>query len=251
MSDRTALTDKKQQKRTHLTMRFSLSFAPAMFSFLAVIMPASAHAEGGFVSMQAGITDSQDMGKFGTAYKIHFGPNILDNLALEFGLLDMGEASYNDPTPIYDDVSDTNAPRFRNSGHGVVTRTDGNTDEPSKATFTGISSAHPRGFLVAFRYSFDLSDTLRFFVKTGANIWQADLEEIELIANQNKDPVQRRVVSSNKKASAVDQISGGGLLWQPIKNLALRAELETTALDSKDFNRVRFQMITLGAQYEF
>lgn len=232
-------------------MRFSLSPASAIFSLLAAIMSISAHAEGGFVSMQAGITDSQDMDKFGTAYKIHFGPNILDNFALEFGLLDMGEARYNDPTPTYDDVSDTKPPSFRNSRHGNVSRSNASGDEPSKATFTGLSAAHPRSFLIAFRYSFDLSDSLRFFVKTGANIWQADLEEIELVATQNKGPVQRRIVSSNKKASAVDQISGGGFLWQPIKNLALRAELETTALDSQHFNRVRFQMITLGAQYEF
>lgn len=232
-------------------MRFLLSLASPLFSFLIITLSSSASAEGGFVSMQAGITDSQDMDKFGTAYKIHFGPNILDNFALEFGLLDIGEARYNDPTPTYDDVSDTQAPGFNNSSHGKVSQSAAKDGEPSKATFTGLSSAHARGILITFRYSFGLSDSLRFFVKTGANIWQADLKEIELTATQNKGPVQRRVISSDKKASAVDQITGGGFLWQPLKNLALRAELETTALDSQKFDRGRFQMMTLGAQYEF
>ena len=73
-------------------MRFSFkSICPAL-TILSALLPGAAMAEGGFVSLQAGITDSQDMDSFGNAYKVHFGPNILENFALEFGLLDMGKA---------------------------------------------------------------------------------------------------------------------------------------------------------------
>jgi len=213
------------------------------------IMPAKVLAEGGFVGMQAGITDSQDMDSFGQAYRIYFGPNILENLALEFGLLDMGKAEYNDPKADTSSATTSEPPTFRNAGHGNVSRSPGSGDDLSTATFTGISSAHPKGFLITFRYKFGITDDIDFFVKTGANIWQAELENIELTVDQSGN--QTKQTFTGKKASAVDQISGGGFLWRPVKQLAVRAELETTALDSIDFERVRFQMITLGAQYEF
>lgn len=208
-----------------------------------------AQAEGGFVSLQGGITDSQDMDSFGNAFKLHFGPNILDQFALEFGLLDMGEASYDDPTATFEDVSSDTPPSFDNASHGEISRLPGSADSPSTATFTGNSTVHPQGILITFRYHFDLTNDLGFFVKTGANIWEAEYTDVEITANQDQTVTRREL--RKRKTSAVDQITGAGFLWQPISDFALRAELETTALDSQDFERVRFQLLTIGAQYEF
>jgi len=226
-----------------------LKAAALLLPSAALFSPCPALAEGGFVSLQSGITDSQDMDNFNTAYKIQFGPNILDQFALEFGLLDMGRVGYEDPVATFTDVSDDTPPSFRNAEHGSVVRQNAAQDSGSKATFTGISEAHPRGFLITFRYKFELTQDLDFFVKTGANIWEAEYDTIEIIANDDKTVTKRKLDS--RKTSAVDQISGGGFLWQPLQDLALRAELETTALDSQHFSRVRFQLLTLGAQFEF
>jgi opacity protein-like surface antigen len=228
--------------------RFTQS-APWLLSAVLLFTPI-AQAEGGFVSLQAGITDSQDMDSFGTAYKIHFGANILDQFALEFGLLDMGEAGYDNPVANFDDVDADTPPRFDNADHGSVSRSPGTDTEQAKATFTGISTAHPQGLLITFRYKFNLAQDIDFFLKTGANIWQAEYDIIEMTATQDGNVTNARTIDS-RKTSAVDQISGGGFLWSPLDNMAIRAELETTALDSKEFERVRFQLLTLGVQYEF
>lgn len=206
-------------------------------------------AEGGFVGLQGGITGSRDMDSFGNTYKLHFGPNILDEFALEFGLLDMGESSNDDPTPTFEGVSSDTPPSFNNADHGTISRLPGSADSPSSATFTGNSTVHPQGILITFRYRFDLTDNLGFFVKTGANIWEAEYTDVEITANQDQTVTRREL--RKRKTSAVDQITGAGFLWQPISDFALRAELETTALDSQDFERVRFQLLTIGAQYEF
>lgn len=223
--------------------------ALVVLASLGALTSINSQAEGGFVSLQGGITDSQDMDKFNNAFKVQFGGNILDNFALEFGLLDMGEASFDDPTPTYDGVSDTVPPRFSDAAHGSVSRSPKSTSAPSRATFTGLSKAHPQGFLFTFRVKLPITDSVDFFFKTGANAWWADYERIELTADQNK-VVTRRVVKKGN-TSAVDQITGGGFLWEPLPNIAVRAELETTALDSLEFKRARFQLLTLGAQYEF
>lgn len=215
---------------------------------LSLLSPA-AQAEGGFVGLQGGITDSQDMDSFGNTVKLTFGPNITDRLALEFGIMDIGEASYDDPKADFTDVADDKPPTFKNAKHGTVSRTNATTDDQAYATYTGFASARPQSFLIAFRYRFPLTDSIDFFLKTGANLWVADYDTVEIKAFQDQT-ISRRIVST-KQTSAVDQISGGGFFWRALPDLALRAELETTALDSKEFSRVRFQLITLGAQYEF
>ena len=222
---------------------------------LSLVSPA-ALAEGGFVGLQGGITDSQDMDSFGDTIKLTLGPNITDRLALEFGIMDIGEASYDDPEADFTDVGDDTPPRFSNTKHGTVSRTNAITDatdpddnRQSFATYTGFASARPQSFLITFRYRFPLTDSIDFFLKTGANLWVADYDIVEIKAFQDQT-ISRRIVNT-KQTSAIDQISGGGFFWRAHPNLALRAELETTALDSKEFSRVRFQLITLGAQYEF
>ncbi|WP_430461978.1 hypothetical protein ACQUQU_04065 [Thalassolituus sp. LLYu03] len=206
-------------------------------------------AEGGFVAVQAGITDSQDMDRFENTFKVHFGPNITKRLSLEFGLMDMGKVSYRDPQPDFTDVSDDTAPTFKHAEHGSVSRTSATDTDPSVATFTGFSSAHPQSVLITFRYRIPLRDDLDFFLKTGANIWWADYELVEINAYQ--DETVTRSVTKRGQTSAVDQITGGGFLWNVASGLSIRAELETSALDSRDFERARFQLVTLGAQYEF
>lgn len=224
-------------------------YAPVVFAGLISLLPVTAAAEGGFVSVQGGITDSRDMDEFGNTFKIHFGPNITSRIALEFGLLDMGTASYNDPTADFTDVDDDTPPVFYNAHHGSVSRSVATDSEQAVSTYTGFSSAHPQGFLITFRYRIPLSDSLDFFLKTGANLWWADYDIIEIKAYQDGTLSKRTV--KTRQTSAVDQISGGGFLWRVIPNLAVRAELETTPMDSLVFERTRFQMVTLGAQYEF
>lgn len=222
---------------------------------LSLLSPA-VQAEGGFVGLQVGITDSQDMDSFGNTFKLTFGPNITDRLALELGVMDIGEASYNDPKADFTGVDDDTPPTFINAKHGTVVRTNAITDEQNPAnnrqavaTYTGFANARPQSFLITFRYRFPLTDDIDFFLKTGANLWFADYDMVEVKAFQDQT-ISRRVVDS-KQTSAIDQISGGGFLWHALPDLALRAELETTALDSKEFSRVRFQLVTLGVQYEF
>jgi opacity protein-like surface antigen len=228
-----------------------LSACLVLLSTLA--LTSNGHAEGGFISLQSGITDSQDMDQFGTPIKIHFGPNITDQLALEFGLLDMGQASYDDPGIDFSEADRDNAPSFSNASHGEVSRQNANDDEPASSTYTGIRNIRPQGFLVMLRYRFALLDDLDFFVKTGANIWSGDYEQVEITAQVNEDGSQTvtKRTGKSRNASAVDQITGGGFLWRIGSGLSARAELETTALDSKDFERVRFQLVTLGVHYEF
>jgi len=220
-----------------------------LLATLACLPAYNAHAEGGFVSLQAGITDSRDMDDFGNAFKIHFGPNITSRVSLEFGLLDMGTASYDDPVADFTDADDETAPTFSGTSHGSVSRSAATDSEQSVATYTGFSSAHPQGFLITFRYRIPLSDDIDFFLKTGANLWWADYDVIEVKAFQDGTTSKRTV--KTRQTSAVDQISGGGFIWRVMPDLAVRAELETTPLDSAEFERARFQLVTIGAQYEF
>lgn len=202
----------------------------------------SAHAEGGFVGAQTGIVDSANLDSFNNIpLKIIFGPQILDQFALEFGLMDMGEASYKDPSV----VRGTNEVGFVGAKHGeTIVR-------PNESTFVGNSKIHVRSFLVTFRFNLPVSDNTDLFFKTGANLWAGDYENIEIVANSDPAKATTRTVTKRAKTSAVDQITGAGVMWRPINSVAVRAELETTALDSAAFNRARFQLITLGAQFEF
>ncbi|MAD45199.1 MAG: hypothetical protein CMI02_15235 [Oceanospirillaceae bacterium] len=229
-------------------MRLSALFPLTTMLFVSSLT-INAHADGGFVGLQGGITDSQDMDNFNNNVRLTFGPDITERLSLEMGLMDMGEASYEDPEADFTGVNDDTPPSFTNSARGTVTSATASGGEQAYATYTGFSSAHPQSFLITLRYRFPLLDNLDFFLKTGANIWWADYEITEITAYQ--DGSLTKTVDKKGQTSAVDQISGGGFIWDVMKDMSIRAELETTALDSKAFERVRFQLMTLGLQYDF
>lgn len=216
---------------------------------ISILFCATVHADGGFVGLQGGITDSQDMDDSGNTIKVIFGPDITRHLSLEFGLMDIGEASYRDPSIDFSEADDDNPPVFSDTSHGSVNRSTATDTEQSVAIYTGFASVRPQSFLITFRYNLPLSDSVGFFLKTGANIWWADYDIVEIKAWQDGSST-RRIVDS-RQTSAVDQISGGGFIWKVIKTMSIRAEIETTALDSKDFERVRFQLLTIGGQYDF
>ncbi len=215
----------------------------------ALIIPSLALAGEGFVGVTAGITDSQDMDQFSENFRIIIGPNITENLSMELGILDMGEAGFDDPVADFSSAGDGVAPRFNDIQRGSVDRISGTGDQQGSATYTGLSSIHPRSFLITMRYRFGLTDTVDFFIKGGANAWVAKYDDVEIIAYE--DGTTTRRISKSSETSAVDLITGGGFLWNAYKSMTIRAELETTALDSQLFPRARFQLLTLGLQYEF
>ena len=191
------------------------------------------------------------MDKFENVFKVHFGPDITSRLSLEFGLMDIGEVSFDDPDAVFTDSDGAplDIPAFKNAHHGDVVQTASTDTEDAYATYTGFSSAHPQSFIITFRYRIPVTDGLDFFLKTGANIWWADYELVEITAFE--DVTISRRTAKKGQTSAVDQISGGGFLWSMTDSLSLRAELETSALDSIDFERARFQLVTVGVQYQY
>ncbi len=220
----------------------------------------NAQAEGGFIALQAGITESFDLDSTGNTFRILFGPRITERLSFEMGVMDIGKASVDDPdvdfSPTLTDdeppVFSQRPPRFVNTSYGSVVNTNGSDTTPSSAVYTGVASIHPRSFLLTLSYRFPLLDNLDFFLKTGANVWFADYESIEITATSNgTDNTISKRITGTRQDSAVDPITGGGFLWQVLPELSIRAELETTALDNKDFKEPRFQLMTLGVQYEF
>ncbi len=219
-----------------------------IFIYLACL-PSRVYAEGGFAGLMAGVTDSRDMDGTDNSVRLIFGPNITERLSLEFGLMDMGETSYDDPDVNFSNADDDNPPVFTHVSHGEVTSALATDSSQSVATYTGFASARPQSFLITFRYRIPLTTDLDFFLKTGANIWWADYDTVEIKAYQDGS-LSRRTVKT-RQTSAIDQISGGGFLWRAWNGMSIRAELETTALDSQEFERARFQLVTLGAQYDF
>ena len=215
----------------------------------ALMIPSLVLAGEGFVGVTAGITDSQDMDQFSENFRIVIGPNITENLSMELALLDMGEAGFDDPVADFSSAGDGVAPRFNSIQSGSVDRVSGTDDILASATYTGLSTVHPRSFLITMRYRFGLTDTIDFFIKGGANAWVAKYDEVEIVAYEDGSSTRR--ISKSSETSAVDLITGGGFLWNAYKSMTIRAELETTALDSQIFPRARFQLLTLGLQYEF
>lgn len=218
-------------------------------------------AEGSFVALQAGITESFDMDSTGNTFRVLFGPRITERLSFEMGIMDIGKASINDPEVDFSPtLTDDPVPEFSeappvfiNPSYGSVTSTNGSDTTPSSAVYTGFASIHPQSFLLTLSYRFPLRDNLDFFLKSGANVWFAEYDVVEITATSVdgvNNTVSRRILKTSQD-SAVDPITGGGFLWHVIPELSIRAELETTALDSKDFKEPRFQLITLGMQFEF
>lgn len=229
--------------------RFLSLFCTLLAAVLSGFIPATSFAGEGFVSIQSGMVDSADIPSVSTPFKIQFGPQILRQFTVEFGLMDLGETQYHDPAATFSGK----LPSFNNAKHGTISQSPASGGKPAKATFTGIRNFHAQGFLVTLRVNLPLTDHLDFFFKSGANAWWGEYKRIEIEATQTvkkETKVTSRVIKSGE-TSAVDQISGGGFIWRPVKTLALRAELETTALDSADFHRARFQIITLGTQFYF
>jgi len=167
-------------------------------------------AEGGFVALLGGTTESADLDSTGSSWRLLFGPRATDKLSFEMGLMDMGEA--------------------RNTISG--------------ANNSGISRFHPQGALFSLSYRFGVMEQLDLFVKGGFNLWYADFDRVSIDASNVRSKEQ-------DSATGVSPITGAGLLWWALPDLAVRAELETTALESQDFSRTRLQLLTLGVQYDF
>jgi len=244
--------------------------AGSKFLLTAAIMAASSVSnagEGGFVGIHGGASGSLDTDSGSSSFKLLSGAHITDRLTLEFGYANFGESSFDEPTPInWQETNDDNI-SFSDAGHGVIDLgpvgeanvVEGGPDtypNKSSATFTGISKFKTQGALINLRYRFPLSDSFDFFVKTGFFAWEATYDEIEIEAEQSDESPAtlistQRTTRRGAKTSAVNAISGGGFLYYPHKNVSLRVELETTAIDSGVMPRSRFQNLTLGANWEF
>src|SRR5690606_724332 len=167
-------------------------------------------ADGSFIALLGGTTESADMDSSGTSWRLLFGPRATDNLSFEMGLMDLGEA--------------------RNTISG--------------ANNSGISRFHPQGGLFSLSYRFGVLEQLDLFVKGGFNLWYADFDRVSIDASNVRTEEQDSV-------SGVSMITGAGLMWWVLPDLAVRAELETTELESREFPNTRFQLLTLGVQYDF
>jgi len=228
----------------------------------------SSAGEGGFIGMHAGASGSLDTDSGSSSFKILGGAHITKRLTLELAYMNLGESSFDDPTPINLEETNKNSISFKDADHGNVSIgpvgdanvIDGAPDtypNKSSATFTGISKFETQGALVNLRYRFPLADSVDFFVKTGFFAWVATYDEIEIEAYQpgnvpaDKEQLMRTVTRKGAETSAVNTISGGGFLYYPRKDISVRLELESTAIDSLVMPRSRFQNLTLGASWEF
>ena len=234
---------------------------------LSLCAGSAVHAgEGGFVGVYGGVSDSLDTGRSSASYKFLTGAHITDRLALEFAYMDLGTTRYDKPTSINTTSANGNPIDFDDAGHGEVSigapgdgtpvavpvgepaRTEFNGKSPS--TFTGVQRFRPEGGVVALRYRFPLSDDFSFFLKTGFFAWVANYNQISLTATQT-NPNPTAEITANGTASGVTTISGGGFIYRPASFFSMRAELESTAINSEDMPRTRFQNLSLGMNWEF
>lgn len=208
----------------------------------------SAMANGGFLGIQSSLIESRDMDSAEYALRITFGPKVTERLSLEMALMDMGKIRNDDPTADFTGADSSNPPVFSDTPHGSVRNQTGAGTDPSSATYTGFSALHPQSLMIGLSYRYPLSSGIELLVKGGANLWWADYESVTLTATSDGNLSRR---TSNRDLSAMDSFAGAGLLWKALPELAIRAEIESMALDSKDLPRSRFRMFTLGLQYEF
>lgn len=237
-------------------------FSMASALALSMAVPA-AFADEGFIALSAGVADSLDMDSSGYAVKVLFGPRITERLSLEFGLMDMGRTSNNNPkvdfspTLTDDNPAEFNgeSPVFINAKRGRVSSTKGQLNaagnEPSTAVYTGVSDLRAQSALIGLSYRFPLRSDLDFFVKSGFNIWFADYDVVEITASSDGENNTQVRTTTSESTSSVYFLTGGGFLWHPFANVSVRAEFETTVLDSLELNSTRFQLMTLGVQYGF
>jgi len=204
---------------------------------------------GGFLGMTGSYIQTDDVDETDFAAKIVFGPNITENLSLEFGLMDFGRMSYDEPEPILDETDSGTAPLLTNSSQGEVDR-DSNDDSPGVTTYVGPESYQARSILLNLRYNFKYTDTLDFFVKGGASAWIADVEKMRITVYGDGTYGVKEDAGKNE-TSGVELITGAGLMWNPWAGLNVRAEIESTSLDSFYIAPSSFFLYSLGLQYEF
>lgn len=208
---------------------------------------------GAFVAVQAAVTTA-DKDKLiestGPALKVMFGPNITERLTLEFGLMDMGEVSLVKPTPEFSEDDPEDPPTFLDAQNGSIEFNRAVEDELASAVYTGSLSYRPRSALVGFRYRFPMYEDWDFFLKGGFNIWQADVERVEITALSDETVTEQSRGSSRR--AGVTSIGGAGVIWQPMDKLFVRAEFDYTTLFAEFFiERTTFINLGLGVQYEF
>lgn len=229
-------------------------------TLLAIALSSNSYAlEDGFIGLYAGSTSSFDADSTSTSFKILTGAHVTSRITLEFGYLNFGKTSYDDPSAINTDNSKANI-SFTDAAHGSVspgqlgdpTVVDGGKDtydNKGNGEFNGISEFNPEGALINLRYRFPLTDEFDFFVKTGFFAWAADYQNIKIIAEQGGNTTRTETKSS--QTSGANTISGAGFIYRPIPQLSIRTELESTAISSAEMPRTRLQNITLGINWEF
>ncbi len=227
---------------------------------MAICSSSHAENEGGFIGLYSGTALSHSADKTSNSFKILTGVHITPEISLEFGYVNMGEASFSDPTAINQEATSSDNISFSDAGHGsiaygqlgdatVVDPGPDTYDDKSSSTFTGISDFTPEGALFNLSYKFPLIDnSLDFFVKTGFFAWEAKYTSIEMTASQTS---VTKITNKEKKTSAVNTISGAGFIYYPIPQLSFRAEIESTAISSGVMPRIRMQNVSLGANWEF
>jgi hypothetical protein len=246
--------------KTSLTAQFRLTKLTSALVLLTACSTSFA-GEGGFIGLYGGTTVSNSADKTSNSFKILTGAHITSQLSLELGYLNMGKTSYNDPKAINQEATNRNNISFSDAGHGsigfgqlgdptVVVDGPNTYNDKGDSTFTGVSTFVPEGALINLSYSFPLVDnSLDFFVKTGFYAWWADYKTIELTASQT--PGVSKITEKEHQTSAVNTISGAGLIYYPIQQLSIRAEVETTAIASGVMPRTRLQNIAIGVNWEF
>jgi hypothetical protein len=229
-------------------------------ALLALSLSATSIAnDGGFIGAYIGTSNSLDTEKSSASFKILTGAHITSRISLEFGYVNFGDTSYNDPTAIHLDDCNCNI-SFKDANHGSIsfgqlgdaTVVEGGRDtydNKGSSSFTGMNKFTPEGALINLRYRFPILDSLDFFVKTGFFAWAADYETIKITASQDGSIV--RITEKKTQTSGMNAISGGGFIYRPIPQLSLRAELESTAISSGDMPRTRLQNISFGTNWEF
>ena len=246
--------------KTSSVNRNRSTLLPSIFLLMAICSSSHAENEGGFIGLYGGTALSHTADKTGSSFKILAGAHITSELSLEFGYVNMGVASFNDPTAINQEATSSDNISFSDAGHGsiaygqlgdatIVDPGPDTYDAKSSSTFTGISDFTPEGALFNLSYKFPLIDnSLDFFVKTGFFAWEAKYTSVEITASQTS---VTKITNKEKKTSAVNTISGAGFIYYPIPQLSFRAEIESTAISSGVMPRVRMQNISLGANWEF
>ncbi|MEK9766186.1 MAG: hypothetical protein VW274_06870, partial [Thalassolituus sp.] len=164
--------------------------------------------------------------------------------------MDLGKATYGYPVMTFPEEDTSQAPRFVGVNDKFVNRSSGADGALGEATYNGPQSFQARSVLLNLRYNFTYTDTLDFFVKGGANAWIADVERMTVTAFGDGTVITENNTSKNE-TSGVELITGAGLMWNPLAGLNVRAEIESTSLDSYYIDRTSFMLYSLGLQYEF